>query len=108
MAGTGGARPGAGRKPKHEEDRARRLCCSAIIEKYGSLEKGLTALLASGDTALVKFVFEHAIGKPTDKIDFGNKGTGNVYVFELPKNGRELAEDAIKHANGNGNGHHTN
>jgi hypothetical protein len=107
MAGTGGARPGAGRKPKHEEDRARRLCCSAIIEKYGSLEKGLQALLKSNDTTLIKFVWEHAIGKPTDKIDLGNTG-GNVYVFELPKNGRELAEDAIKQTNGNGNGHHEN
>lgn len=105
MAGTGGSRPGAGRKPKHEEDRARRLCCTAIIDKYGSLEKGLTALLESKDNALIKFVFEHAIGKPTDKIDLGENGA-NVYLFELPKNGRELGDFVVKASNGNGNGHH--
>lgn len=104
MAGHGGARPGSGRKSARDEDKARRLCIAAIERKYGTLEDGLTALLDSGDTALIKFVYEHAIGKPTDKIDLG-ENVGNVYLFELPKNGRELAEEAIKQANGNGNGH---
>jgi hypothetical protein len=106
MAGHGGARPGAGRKSQRDEDKSRNMCIAAIVKKYGSLEGGLMNLLESNEPALKRFVFEHAIGKAPDKIDFGN-GSGNVYVFELPKNGRELAEDAIKSTNGNGNGYHT-
>lgn len=102
----GGARPGAGRKSVRDEELAKRLCLAAIEAKYGSIEKGLIALLESKDPALKKFVFEHAIGKPTDKVDFGNKPLYNIYRFEIPKNGRELAHEAVKHANGNGNGNH--
>lgn len=104
MAGKGGARPGAGRKSGRDEEKARKLCITAIERKYGSLEEGLVALLESDEPSLQKFVFEHAIGKPTDKIDLG-EGTGNVYLFELPKNGRELADYVVKASNGNG--HHT-
>lgn len=107
MAGTGGARPGAGRKSLRDEDKARKLCIAAIEKKYGSLEGGLIKLLESEEPVLQRFVFEHAIGKPTDKIDLGDNPLYNIYKFELPKNGRELAEEAIKHANGNGNGHHS-
>jgi hypothetical protein len=104
MAGKGGARPGAGRKSQRDEDKARRLCIAAIEFKYGSLEKGLVKLLESDEPSLQKFVFEHAIGKPTDKIDLG-EGQGNVYVFELPSNGRERSDYVVKASNGNG--HHT-
>jgi hypothetical protein len=64
----GGARNGAGRKPVHDEINARELCKSAIINKFGSLEEGLKALLESGEPTLQKFVYEHAIGKPQDKL----------------------------------------
>lgn len=103
----GGAREGAGRKSVRDETLAKNLCLAAIKTKYGSIEQGLVHLLESKDPALKKFVFEHAIGKPTDKIDLGDNPLYNIYKFELPKNGRELAEDAIKHTNGNGNGHHS-
>jgi protoporphyrinogen oxidase len=58
---SGGANRGQGRKPVAEEN--------AIIKKYGSLEKGLQTLLESDRDPLVKFVFEHALGKPVDKIE---------------------------------------
>jgi hypothetical protein len=65
----GGKRPGAGRKPVHDEVIAKELCQTAIINKWGSLEEGLHFMLSTEEPALVKFVFEHAIGKPTDKIE---------------------------------------
>jgi hypothetical protein len=69
MAGKGGARVGAGRKPVHEEIKARDLAISAIVSKFGSLEDGLIQLLNSDEPTLIKFVYEHAIGKPKDTLD---------------------------------------
>jgi hypothetical protein len=69
MAGKGGARVGAGRKPVHEEIKARDLAISAIVSKFGSLEDGLIELLNSYEPTLIKFVYEHAIGKPKDTLD---------------------------------------
>jgi hypothetical protein len=64
---NGGRREGAGRKSKVDEERVRTLAISAIAAKYGSEEAGFTALLDSGEASLIKFVFEHAFGKPTEK-----------------------------------------
>ncbi len=70
MAGkNGGARPGAGRKPKADEEKVRVLATNAIIAKFGSIEKGMVNLIESGEPALVKFVWEHAVGKPREKMD---------------------------------------
>jgi len=66
---AGGARKGAGRKPLSEELKTADLCRSAIINHFGSLEKGLIYLITSQEPALMKFVFEHAYGKPTDKVE---------------------------------------
>lgn len=66
---SGGARQGAGRKPIAVEEHTRELCRAAIQGKYGSLEKGLQALLDSKKESLIKFVFEHGLGKPTEKVD---------------------------------------
>ena len=71
--GLGGKRIGAGRKPVHDEMKARDLCQTAIINKFGTLEAGLQFLLESEEPTLMKFVFEHAIGKPTDKIENVNE-----------------------------------
>lgn len=65
----GGKRIGAGRKPKVEEDKVRNLAIKAIVSKYGSEEKGLNALLESGEPSLIKFVYEHAYGKPKERIE---------------------------------------
>lgn len=69
MGKNGGARPGAGRKPVHDEIAARELCQSAIIKKFGSLQAGIEFLLDSNEPTLLKFAFEHAIGKPADTIN---------------------------------------
>jgi hypothetical protein len=66
---SGGVRAGQGRKPVAEELNTRLLSQNAIIKKYGSLEEGLQTLLESDRDPLVKFVFEHALGKPVDKLE---------------------------------------
>jgi hypothetical protein len=68
----GGQRDGAGRKPKADEERVRNLAIASIVKKYGSEEQGFGSLLDSGEPSLIKFVFEHAFGKPTEKIDMPN------------------------------------
>jgi hypothetical protein len=68
MAKHGGKRQGAGRKKVHDEIAARDIAINAIVNVYGSLEQGMTALLKTGEPSLQKFVFEHAIGKPADKV----------------------------------------
>jgi hypothetical protein len=64
----GGVRKGAGRKSIADELGTRDLARTAIIAKWGSLEKGLEWLLGSGESALQKFVFEHAFGKPQENV----------------------------------------
>ncbi len=70
----GGARTGAGRKTKAEELKTATLAREAIIKLYGGLNEGLQSLLQSGEASLIKFVFEHAVGKSPDKLDL----TGNL------------------------------
>lgn len=65
----GGARIGAGRKSIAEEEKTKELCKAAIKGKFGTVEEGLKWLLESGEANLVKFVFEHALGKPTEKVE---------------------------------------
>lgn len=70
----GGARNGAGRKSIADEEKTREKAKAAIQAKYETLEKGLESLLTSGEPSLIKFVFEHAFGKPQDEIDITSKG----------------------------------
>lgn len=89
MAGRGGARKGAGRKSKAEELRVRDIALDSITEKHGGLKEGFINLLGSGEASLIKFVFEHAAGKPTDKIDVtGNLDISPIQIIKLPDNGR--------------------
>jgi hypothetical protein len=66
---NGGKRPGAGRKPKVDEDKVRGLAIKAIEARHGSVENGLSSLIDSGEPSLIKFVYEHAIGKPKEKVE---------------------------------------
>lgn len=70
----GGYRPGSGRKSLAEEVRTSDLAKAAIIQKWGSLEAGFKALLDMDEQALTKWVFEHAAGKPQDKVDVTTNG----------------------------------
>lgn len=79
---VGGKREGAGRKSKVEEDRVRGLAVAAIVKKYGSEEAGFMALLDSGESSLIKFVYEHAFGKPKEKHEFTGEDGGAI-IFKL-------------------------
>lgn len=65
----GGVRSGAGRKSRAVEENTKNLCLAAIVLKYKTPEEGLKSLLESGEPSLIKFVFEHAYGKPVEKIE---------------------------------------
>lgn len=81
MAGKGGARPGAGRKPKAEEAETRVIATNAIISKFGSKEAAFEWLMGSGEPALVKFAFEHAFGKPVDQVQHSGEITQHGVVL---------------------------
>lgn len=90
MSQKGGARPGAGRKTKAEELAIRNIAIAAIEEKYGSLLEGFKFLLNSGEAALVKFAFAHAVGMPREKMDISmDANIEQVQIIQLPDNGRD-------------------
>lgn len=74
MGQRGGSRIGSGRKSKAVELGIAGLAREAIESKYGSLKQGFEALLETDDTMLIKFVFEHAAGKPKDVVDITTDG----------------------------------
>lgn len=70
---AGGAREGAGRPSKAEEQKTASIARAAIAGKFGTVEEGFQWLLESKEPALIKFVFEHAFGKPQENIDLSGK-----------------------------------
>lgn len=91
MAGTGGYRPGSGRKPLHEEVRTRNLCIAAIEQVYGTVQDGLVALIKSGEPTLIKFVYEHALGKPKEQVNIDAiQSIEQIQVIQIPDNGRDV------------------
>lgn len=97
---VGGYRPNSGRKSVSEEVGSRELTRSALIKKFGSMERAIEYLLEQDHPVLTKFVYEHALGKPIEMVaSVDSKGqdvapltihvTANK-VVEFPDN----AEDA--------------
>lgn len=87
MAGRGGYMPGGGRPKKVDEERVRDLSVKAIVAHYGSEEEGFKSLLNSKEPALIKFVFEHAYGKPREKMDLDIDGAlagGPAVLIQAP------------------------
>ena len=72
MAKRGGPRPNSGRKSKVDELKIVNTAVEAITEQHGSLKEGFIWLLKSGEASLIKFVYEHAYGKPTEKVDMNH------------------------------------
>lgn len=77
----GGARPGAGRKSIRDELRVQNLAIKTLTGKYGSEEKAFEALLDSKESSLIKFVYEHAYGKPKEKLQVENEGELTVKII---------------------------
>lgn len=72
--GRGGPRPGSGRRSIADEENTRAKAKAAISGLYGSVEEGLKKLLQSGEPVLIRFVYEHACGKPPDQVDVTTNG----------------------------------
>ena len=70
---AGGKRENSGRKSSAEEFETRKICISALEKQYGSLENAVKELLKSEEPSLIKFVYEHALGKPQDKVEVSGK-----------------------------------
>jgi hypothetical protein len=83
MTSKGGARPGAGRKPKALEQHTSNICKQAIQSTYGGNCKAMQALLATGEVPLIKFVFEHAFGRPIDKQEIKMQKLGTELEAEI-------------------------
>jgi hypothetical protein len=86
----GGFRPISGRKSRAEELGIQAIAVQAITEHYGSLLDGFKALLDTQEPSLVKFVWEHAAGKPREKFDIEiDADVQHVQIIRLPDNGRD-------------------
>lgn len=73
---NGGARKGAGRKPKDEEQKAKRLSMQALINEFGSEQKAFNHAAERASDPDDKNAFryfnlliDHAYGKPKETID---------------------------------------
>jgi hypothetical protein len=91
MAGNGGKREGAGRKTAAEERQTRILALAAIIKKYGGEQESMEAMLNGNDTSMIKWVFEHAFGKPTENVNL--KGELDVFWNEIKNYGANRKTD---------------
>lgn len=63
----GGKREGSGRKAIAEELNTREIAIKTLVTKFGDKETALYYLVDSGEPTLIKFVYEHAFGKPLEK-----------------------------------------
>tara|TARA_R110000868_G_C10638894_1_gene743944 strand:+ start:321 stop:599 length:279 start_codon:yes stop_codon:yes gene_type:complete len=71
MAGLGGARPGAGRKPKDEENRIRDLMMPYSLDAIQCLAN-IVVSDKSKDTDKIsasKIIIEYSYGKPKERVE---------------------------------------
>lgn len=73
---VGGARPGAGRKPKAEEERIKNLSLASIVKAFGSEAEGWDHLAKQAIESLphMKMLWEYTYGKPKETVDLPNGG----------------------------------
>lgn len=97
--GNGGPGRGGGRKSKTYEEKVRKYALAAIVKKWGSLEGGLEALLDSHEPVLMRFVFEHAFGKPKEQIEKKVEHNHNLRIGYGDRNDEsESCDDFIQDA----------
>lgn len=77
----GGARKGAGRKPKAEELKVQKLGIDAIIDVYGSVEDYYKHIAKESKESFphLKLLQEYIFGKPKETIE----QTHNVNNFDI-------------------------
>lgn len=94
----GGARIGAGRKPKLQFE-ARELFNTSVDQNWDLLMKKVWEAVKNGDKDMIKFVLEQKIGKPAQAIDIKKEETRiNYNLFYQPKvrEAVRVLEDKIK------------
>jgi hypothetical protein len=57
------------------------LCRRALIRRYGSLEEAVAA--AVDNKQLSKFIFEHALGKPTETTNLAGSVDVNITITRV-------------------------
>ena len=72
MENRGGARKGAGRKSKADEEKIRRLGEDAIIKIYGSIEEYYQHIAKESKDSFphLKLLQEYVFGKPKERVVF--------------------------------------
>ena len=90
----GGAREGAGRKPKAVELKAAELCKSVLVDLYGGEKEGLIAAWNMREPTIIKFILEHAFGKPTDNINLSG-GLDNTTTYDLTKVSKDTLKELV-------------
>lgn len=68
----GGARPGAGRKPKLQFE-ARELFNNAIDDRWGRIMQKIDAHIEKGDKDILRLCVEQRIGKAGQSVSFKNE-----------------------------------
>lgn len=81
MAGTGGRRPGSGRKPKAIKAAAASFA-SEVIRKAGGYQKLWSQFLECDDPKIrldaIKFLTNHDVGLPVQKLEHSGDGGGPI------------------------------
>ena len=83
----GGARPGAGRKPKAEEEKVKKLALSGLVKAFGSEEAAFEFM---GKTAKeeksfnhLRLLLEYTYGKPKETLDLNlDEQTGIAFLVK--------------------------
>lgn len=81
---NGGARENAGRKPKEEEQKIRKLGIDAIVRVYGSIEDYYEHIAkeSKGSFNHLKLLQEYVFGKPKESLDL-TTGDNPIQNFNL-------------------------
>lgn len=93
----GGARQGAGRKPKAVELKSAELCKAVLVDLYGGEREGLIAAWRMGEPTIIKFILEHAFGKPTDNLNLSG-GLDNTTNYDLTKVSKDTLKELLNAA----------
>lgn len=85
----GGARKGAGRKPKAEEEHSRKRIINALKVIYAESdnEEAITKFLVKFGATRdgMKFFAEHLLGKAPERIELEQKGKENTPLIKWVK-----------------------
>lgn len=85
MDGRGGARENAGRKPKADEQKVRKLGIDAIIEVYGSIEQYYIFIAKQSKESFphLKLLQEYVYGKPKETTDLTITNNSDFNLSEM-------------------------